>query len=163
LIKFLGLIFAYSMANNVMKNLKRDIRIVIVEDNPYYNRRLTKYVGTICSSDFFQDYDFEISSYSSAHECIEEMQEDVDILLLDYFLFNEDEDDVLTGADVLNETRRFAPDCKVIVLSGLKSPSRILQLKRDGIYAFVDKNVSSINRVGALLQSILKEEKLQRA
>jgi DNA-binding NtrC family response regulator len=144
-----------------MKDSKKHIQVVIVEDNPYYNRRLTKYVSTICSRDFYQDFEFSISSYFTAHECIEEMEEDV--MLLDYFLFNEDEDDVLTGADVLEETKRFAPNCKVILLSGLKSTSRILQLKKEGIYDFVDKNLNSINRVGALLQTILKEQKPQRA
>lgn len=146
-----------------MKERKQNIQVVLVEDNPYYNRLITKYVRTICSGSFFSDFQFTIKSYLSAHECIENMEDDWNILILDYFLFNRDEDDILNGADVLKETQKYCPDCNVIILSSLKSESKILKLQEEGIYAYVDKNVSSLNRVGSLLQSILQDFKEKRA
>lgn len=146
-----------------MRQTKQTVNIVLVEDNQYYNRLLTKYVKTICSGSFFKSYDFNVISYFSAHEAIEELSDDWNILVLDYFLFNSEEPDILTGADVMKEVSIHCPDCKIIIMSGMRDKTKIMKLKESGIYAYVDKNVSSKNRVGALLLTILEESKLKRA
>lgn len=146
-----------------MKQTKQIINIVLVEDNQYYNRLLTKYVNTICSGSFSREFEFNIISFLSAHDAIEQMDDDWNIIVLDYFLFNSEEDDILSGADVMKELSIHCPECKVIIVSGMKNQSKIVKLKESGIYAYVDKNVSSLNRVGSLLQTILDETKLKRA
>ncbi len=146
-----------------MKARKQIIKVALVEDDPYYNRLLTKYVNTICAESFYPDFQFNIQSYASAHDCIEQLDDELNILILDYFLFNRDEHDVLSGADVLDEVNKHCDNCKVIVISALKSPSTILKLKQKGIYAYIDKNVNSRNRIGALLQTILDDLKQKRA
>ncbi len=141
----------------------KNIKIVIVEDDLYYNKALTKYVQTICNEKTYSGLKFEICSYLNAHDCIEAMDDSMDIMILDYFLVNHDEEDVLTGEDVLKELKTYAPNCKVIVVSAQQSASKTAHLMRNGIYDYVDKNVSSKNRVGALLQKLLRTEFLQPA
>ncbi len=146
-----------------MKPKKQIIKVVLVEDDPYYNRLLNKYVQTICGGSFYPELLFEIKSFLSAHECIEQLEDDLNILVLDYFLFNKEEEDVLSGIDVLKAVKKHSPDCKIIVVSALKSPSKILRLHQEGIDAYIDKNINSKNRIGAILQSMLDEIKEQRA
>lgn len=146
-----------------MKPRKQIINVALVEDDPYYNRLLTKYVKTICADSFYPDFQFNIQSFFSAHECIEQLDDELNILVLDYFLFNREEQDVLSGSDVLDEVNKHCDNCKVIVVSALKSPSTILKLKQKGIYAYIDKNVNSRNRIGSLLQNILDDFKQKRA
>lgn len=141
----------------IMTNTHKPIKIVIVEDDVYYNKLLTKYVHTICSGSFYPDLTFDVKSYYSAHECIEELENDLDIILLDYFLFNKDEDEVLNGADVLGEVKKHCNDCKVIMMSTLKSAGKAAELISQGLYAYVDKNINSKDRIGAVLQQAIED------
>jgi DNA-binding NtrC family response regulator len=137
---------------------KKAIKIFIVEDDHYYNRLLTKYVETLCNEKVYPQCTFEIHSFHSAHACIEQLDDDISIMLLDYFLFNDDEEDILSGEDVLTEVLKYSPDCKVIMVSELKSAQTVIQLMHQGIYEYIDKNVSSRDRVGAILQKAVAEQ-----
>lgn len=135
---------------------KKNIKIAIVEDNVYENKSLTKYVSTICNQDIYKDFSFDIASYTTAHDCIEELDDDLSILLLDYYLFNPHEVETLNGSDVLEQVKKHCKECKVIVQSEMTNAQTVKQLMQDGIHAYVDKNVSSMNRIGAVIQDLLK-------
>lgn len=139
-------------------NTKKIIKIVIVEDDLYFQKALTKYVQTICNPAIYPHLDFHIKSYSNAHECIEELENDTNIMILDYFLINEEEADVLTGADIVIEANKYCTDCKIIMISAQQNKNVTTQLMQQGIYEYVDKNINSNNRIGAILQKILKDE-----
>lgn len=142
---------------------KTQIKIFIVEDDQYYNRLLTKYVETLCNEKVYPNCTFIIRSFLTAHECIEQLEEDISIMLLDYFLFNDEEEDILTGEDVLVETLKYSPDCKVIMVSELRSAQTVIQLMHQGIYEYIDKNVSSRDRVGSVLQKAVVDYIQSRA
>jgi len=134
------------------------IKIVIVEDDIYYNKMLTKYVSTVCNSSLINKQDLEIKSYLTAHDCIENLEDDTDIMILDYYLYNKDEKDELGGADVLKEVKKHCPDCKVIIISAQTEPDVAVALMRQGIYEYVDKNNSTGNRIGNIIQKILMHD-----
>lgn len=137
---------------------KKTIKITIVEDDHYFNRILTKYVTTICNERVYFNLKFEVNSFKSAHSCIENLDDETDIMILDFFLFDEEELDVLTGMDVLEKVKKHCPHCKVIIVSSLKDPGTIAKIMEEGIYEYVDKNVNSTNRIGAILQSVVVKE-----
>ena len=137
-----------------MKKLKT-IKIAIVEDDVYYNKTLNRYVQNICNSQVYPDHHFEIKSFFTAHDCIEELEDDLDIMILDYFLFNETEEDVLTGSDVLEVVKTHCPNCKVIVASAQQSTHITNMLVEKGIFEYIDKNINSQNRIGAILQKAI--------
>lgn len=139
----------------------RTVQIAIVEDDVYYNRVLTKYIKTICSRDFFPELSFSITSFENAHDFVERMDDSMDILLLDYYLYNADEFEQINGADVLKIVRKNAPECKVILLTALTDPDTLQELHGHGLLAHVDKNVNSTNRVGAILQHELHQHYTQ--
>ncbi|MFT5512767.1 MAG: response regulator of citrate/malate metabolism [Bacteroidia bacterium] len=134
------------------------VKIVIVEDDVYQNKALTKYVQTICGSGRFPNISFSIKSYTNAHECIEEMDDDTGILLLDYYLINLEETDVLTGGDVVDMVNKFCPDCEIVLISSQEDPQITDELRAKGITEYVDKNLNSINRIGAVLQEIISNK-----
>jgi DNA-binding NtrC family response regulator len=142
---------------NAMIPRRKEVKIFIVEDDQYYNRLLTKYVETLCNEKVYPQCKFEIRSFHTAHECIEQLESDISIMLLDYFLFNDEEEDILTGEDVLTEVLKYSPNCKVIMVSELKSAQTVIQLMHQGIYEYIDKNVSSKDRVGSVLQKAIVE------
>ncbi|MEX1001573.1 MAG: hypothetical protein WDZ35_05610 [Crocinitomicaceae bacterium] len=137
---------------------KKKIKIVIVEDDKYYNQMLSRYVKNICNNSVQKNFDCEIQSYYNAHECIEELDDDTDFMILDYFLENKEEDDVLSAEDVIKEAKIHCPDCKIIVVSAMRNAHKAAELMKSGIYEYVDKNVNTTNRIGSLLQKALYQE-----
>jgi response regulator of citrate/malate metabolism len=137
---------------------RRNIKIYIVEDDKYFNQLMTKYVGAICESLQYNGFDFEIKSFSNAHQCIEKLEGDVDFMFLDYYLNNFDEPDILTGEDVISEVKTFCPDCKIVIVSELRDAKKTRELQNLGIYGYVDKNLNSSNRIGSILQEAIREK-----
>lgn len=132
------------------------IKMAIVEDDKYFNKVLTRYLENVCNSYTYPGLVFDIVSYFDAHSCIEELDSKIDILILDFYLYNESEGETLTALDILNEIGTELIDCKIILVSTQEDNSIKKQLFNAGIYAYVDKNVSTSNRVGAVVQQILK-------
>ncbi|MEX2485271.1 MAG: response regulator [Brumimicrobium sp.] len=137
---------------------KKVLKVVIVEDDLYYNKALTKYIQTICNTSVYPEFNFEILSYLNAHDCIEELDDETNIMVLDYYLINKDEDDVLTGADIVKEANEHCDDCHIIMISAQESPHNTSELLKMGIFDYVDKNVNSKNRLGAVLQRLINDK-----
>ncbi len=142
---------------------KQEVKIVIVEDDLYQNKALTKYISTICNEQMYKNYKFDIKSYTTAHQCIEELEEDLDIIVLDYYLINEKDPDVLTGGDVVNIVKGYCPNCEIIMISSQEDEQVVADLIKKGITYYVNKNVNSINRVGAVVQRILNNRSLSNS
>ena len=137
---------------------KKVLKVVIVEDDLYYNKALTKYIQTICNTSVYPEFNFEVLSYLNAHDCIEELDDETNIMVLDYYLINKDEDDVLTGADIVKEANEHCDDCHIIMISAQESPHNTSELIKMGIFDYVDKNVNSKNRLGAVLQRLINDK-----
>lgn len=136
----------------------KTIKIVVVEDDLYFNKVLTKYISTLCDEKVYNKVHFDIKSYTNAHDFIEEMDDETNILILDYYLVNLKETDILTGGDVLEEINKHCTNCEVIMVSSQKSEAIKEDLKSKGINEYIDKNVSSNNRIGAVIQKILHNQ-----
>lgn len=137
---------------------KKLLKIVVVEDNLYYNKTLVKYLNTLCNSSVYPKLEFEIKSYLNAHDCIEELEDDTNIMVLDYFLINEDEPEVLTGADIVRVANKHCDNCKIIMVSSQQNSHRTSELMRQGVYDYIDKTVNSKNRLGAIMQRLIDTE-----
>ncbi len=131
----------------------KKIKIVILEDDLYYNKALTKYVHTLCSSAHYVDFSFKIDSFLTAEDCLENLEKDTDILILDYYLAY----DEINGATIVQEVNEYCDKCRIVMVSSLQNANVIHKLRAIGIYEFVDKNINSKDRVGAVLQNILRE------
>jgi len=137
---------------------KRTIKIVIVEDDRFFNKSLEKYIETVCNSKAYADFDFEIKTYLNAQDCIKTLDKDTEIMFLDYYLINMKEREMMNGADVLQRVKELCTDCKVIMVSNLKNIQMAVELMRRGVYEFVNKNKNSFDRIGEVLQRLLSKE-----
>lgn len=136
---------------------RKEFKIVIVEDDLYYNKALTKYVSTICNEQVYPGIKFEIESFYTAEDFIEALDPNIDLLLLDYYLINEDEFDEVNGDEVVDIVKEYCPDCKIIMVSGQESTHLTAQMLKRGIYDYIDKNTNSKNRIGSVIQKLVKE------
>lgn len=141
---------------------RQTIKIAIVEDDAFFRKSLTKYMETLCDRKLHSGYDFDIKSFGEAETAIQELEDDLDIMVLDYYFFHEMNGEQLTGEDVLMTVKKHCPNCKVILMSEQTDPSVAVRLIEKGIYEYIDKNVNSKNRLGAIIQRSIQEVK-QRA
>tara|TARA_B100000678_G_C18070563_1_gene446488 strand:- start:190 stop:585 length:396 start_codon:yes stop_codon:yes gene_type:complete len=123
----------------------------------YYNKLLTKYVSSVCSHNVYRDLAFDIESYYDAGVCIDNLDEDTDVFLLDYHLNTYIDDQLITGMDVLGVIKEMNPDCKVIMVSSQNNMLLTVEMMKQGIYDYVSKTINSRQRVGSLLQQIIKD------
>lgn len=140
---------------SVMTLNKKLIKIAIVEDDPYYNLAMYRYVSTLCNPMSYPELNFSIQRFEDPVTCIENLDKDIDILLLDYLLINKEGDEVFTAFDVIKEVNISLDRSKLILISAQQSAITTVRLMNTGIYDYVDKSMNSKNRVGAIIQNIL--------
>lgn len=139
---------------------KKKFKIVIVEDSKFYNKILTAHTEDLCKN--YPDFDFEMNSYLSGKECVDNLEDDTNVVILDYFL---DDYDVFpyNGFDVIRIINNECEDCKVVVISGQRKAEIREQLKEAGIYEYIDKEDDATDRLREVLVKLLDEERKKHA
>lgn len=109
------------------------IKIVMVEDHPLYRvglRMALSYSGLDCV------LKAEAENVSQALNFLQQHPDEVDLILLDYFLPDG------TGMDVLTAAKRMIPDIKVLLVSGEDNNPELDAMIRAGLNGFVSKDVT---------------------
>ena len=112
---------------------KAKIRILLVEDHPLYRvglRMALSYSGLEC------ELKSEAENVEQAVAYLEQHPNEVDLILLDYFLPDG------TGHDVLKAAKRIRPDMKVLLVSGEDDNPDLPSLMADGLNGFVSKDIT---------------------
>lgn len=141
--------------------MSKNIKIAILEDDLYYNKLMTKYINTLCSEIINSHSSYEINSFRSALDCLENIDEELDIMLLDYNLSDENDIIKLNGEDVLDIIKKHCPNCKVILVTANQNASTTISLIKQGIHEYIDKNDNSREKIGSTVRSLIHE--LRRA
>ncbi|HXH20023.1 MAG TPA: response regulator [Chitinophagales bacterium] len=137
---------------------KKKFKIIIVEDDPYYNQVLTKYVKSLCNERNYPGIKFDIRSFQSGKECIENLDAETEIIVMDYLLDAYDEFPY-TGFDLLKQVNKQCRNCKVIIVSGQSNVTVTTELFKEGIYDYIDKNYMPAKRLSSAIQNILSHER----
>ena len=112
---------------------KHNIGILLVEDHPLYRvglRMALSYSGLDCV------LKAEAENVSQALDYLHEYHQEVELILLDYFLPDG------TGMDVLKEAKRLFPEIKVLLVSGEDNNPELDAMIRAGLNGFVSKDVT---------------------
>ena len=105
----------------------------MVEDHPLYRvglRMALSYSGLDCV------LKAEAENVGQALDYLHHHSDEVDLILLDYFLPDG------TGMDVLKEAKRLFPDIKVLLVSGEDNNPELDAMIRAGLNGFVSKDVT---------------------
>ena len=109
------------------------IGILMVEDHPLYRvglRMALSYSGLDCV------LKAEAENVAQALDYLHQHSDEVDLILLDYFLPDG------TGMDVLKEAKRMFPDIKVLLVSGEDNNPELDAMINAGLNGFVSKDVT---------------------
>jgi DNA-binding NtrC family response regulator len=128
------------------------LRIVVLEDNPFYNRmfseKLQLYMETLAA---VYPLRFEIESYTEVEECLENLKLDTDILYIDYYL-----DSGQTASRIIQKIMYRCPECEVVVMSQFYSISNYLVAMLEGASCFIQKGIQAIPRSCKIIRQLIE-------
>ncbi len=82
---------------------------------------------------------FEVKSYFSGEECIQNINLNPELIVLDYYL-GTDSENTMTGLDTLKEINKLNDKIPVVILSREKDKDTIAEFKREGAMKYVVKD-----------------------
>jgi len=129
-------------------------RIAVLDDNLFYNKLLFNHI-----KNYFDEYGlinncvFSVKSYVSTYDFIENLSEKTDVVLIDFFLQNGE-----NAINVIEQIKQKCPDCKIIVISGVRNIDTYYKTYWLGAVDFVYKDKSAPLRACRLIESIYAEK-----
>ncbi|MBN1387460.1 MAG: response regulator [Bacteroidales bacterium] len=123
--------------------------IFIVDDDPFINQLVIKR---------FNSEDYLVEPFEYGEECIEALERDPDLIILDYYFFKAGMK-VLNGMEIFDKIREKKPDVPIVMLSGQDRGDVVLEMARKGITDYIIKDNSLISNLEKAISEILGEVK----
>jgi len=119
--------------------------IFIVDDEPLLSEMLSDYLK--------EQYDgFKLKSFPTGEACLQSLDEQPDIVVLDYYLSSK-EKDAANGIDILKEIKRRNHALPVIMLSSQKSYGTASQTIMYGAMHYVIKGQDAFEEIFQLIKA----------
>lgn len=101
-------------------------RVMVVEQDPNY-QKLVEYITKL-------NPDYEVITYSSGKECIDNLHLNPNIITVDYDL------DDMSGKEFLTKVKKYDENIAVIIISSNTTIPTVVEAIRSGAYNFIPKN-----------------------
>jgi two-component system, OmpR family, response regulator len=137
-----------------MKTQKEKIKVFFVDDDPIYLKMLENNLKQSKS------YIARVFTYSSGEETIKNLHHKPDVVVLDYYLSNS-QDNVLNGLDTLKEIKKTSPEIEVVMLSGQDKIDVAVHSIKSGAFDYVPKSESAFVRTQNAINNIVLNKKLK--
>jgi len=125
-----------------MKSNNRTVKILVIEDNEFFNQlltmRLKNYIDPIADE---QQLDLQVNSYTDPKEALKNIGDDIDIVFLDYYL-----GEVVTGMEIMKSIKKKCDSCDIIIISQVKSLQTSLVTLLEGASEFILKDKNAITK-----------------
>ncbi|MBC7695638.1 MAG: response regulator [Burkholderiales bacterium] len=121
------------------------INLFIVDDNKLVLTDLKLYLQNRFGSDL------TISTFNSGEDCLEKVNADTNIVILDYFLGGKN------GLEILKLIKNKNPKTEVIMMSSNEDVALAIQSFRNGASDYVIKGHGAIRKITKLVYNIITE------
>jgi DNA-binding NtrC family response regulator len=136
-----------------MKSLSKQFKIVVLEDNEFYNTILTKHLKNhINELELGKEVSFDVESYTNANDCVRNLKPDTDIAIVDYYLGENK-----NALDILKTIKEKCDHCKVIIISQFKNLKTYYQTLNEGAYHFIFKDRNALSKSCNTVEDIIHE------
>lgn len=136
-----------------MESLRKQFKIVVLEDNEFYNTILTKHLKNYINElELGKEMSFDVESYTNANDCIRNLKPETDIAIVDYYL-----GDNKNALDILKTIKEKCDHCKVIIISQFKNLKTYYQTLNEGAYHFIFKDRNALSKSCLTVEDIINE------
>jgi response regulator of citrate/malate metabolism len=136
-----------------------NIKIVIVEDDAFYGEILRKYVQQVFYS-MIPESDVSVEHFISAKECLECLDPETNMFLLDYNLSGDHDDELQSGLDLLKKIKRICPNADTVIVTGYNDFSTINKFTLEGADRYILKNENTPIRINTILRQLIRRSQV---
>lgn len=129
------------------------IKIFLVDDDAVYLKLL--------EIEFLQNADFDIETYATGELCIENLKNNPDIIILDYYLDGIDKN-AMDGIKTLDQIKAINPEIIVIMLSCQDSIDIAVTCMHHKAYDYVMKSETAFLRLQKNITNIFSYQKIEK-
>jgi len=133
---------------------KKIIKIFIIEDDFVFIEILANLLDSISEELQEKSVSLNYKTFYSAKEAGFELSRNPDIVLLDYFIMD-DELNADTGTKLLKDIKEHDSTIDVVVISGQESNTVKEELLNKGATAYISKDEESLIQLKPLLKNII--------
>lgn len=123
-----------------MKRIK-DLNIFVVDDNPLARKAYQQYLTRMGCE--------RMKVYDNGQDCINELVENPDMVLIDYMM------EPLNGLEVLKKIKRFNPDVYLVMISGQTDLQVAVNAMKYGAFDYIIKGDTESEQIAAVLHKML--------
>ena len=129
------------------------IKLFLVDDDEVFLKSL--------EIDFLNKGDFNTETYTTGEQCIQNLADKPDIIILDYHLDGIDKN-AMNGLMTLDKIKRFNPDMPVIMLSAQDRIDVAINCMHHRAFDYVVKSETAFVRLQNIINSILQFKKMEK-
>jgi len=135
-----------------MKNQDK-IQLFLVDDDALFLKSL--------EIEFMQHADFEIKTYATGELCMENIEQNPDVIILDYLL-DGFEKNAMNGIDTLDKIKAFNPDIPVVILSCQDKIEVAVDCMHHKAFDYVVKSETAFLRLQKIITTIFRYKKMEK-
>ena len=135
-----------------MKNNKK-IKIFVVDDDAVYLKLL--------EIEFRAHGDMDIETYANGDECLAHLNNNPDIIILDYLLDGIDAN-AMNGIETLDKIKAMNPDIPVVMLSAQDKIEVAIDCMHHKAFDYVVKSETAFLRLQKIITTILQIKKIEK-
>jgi DNA-binding NtrC family response regulator len=98
----------------------------------------------------------KVSEYATGEECIEHLADSPDIVIMDYYLSDENHPNAMDGLKALMEIKSISKDILVIVISGQDKLQVALDSIKNGAFEYIAKTESAFIRIQNTMKNAIE-------
>ena len=135
-----------------MKNDNK-IRLFLVDDDALFLKSL--------EIEFLDHADFIIETYETGELCMDNLSNNPDVIILDYFLDGIDKF-AMNGIETLDKIKAFNPDIPVVMLSSQDKIDVAISCMHHRAFDYVVKSETAFVRLQKIITTIFHYKKMEK-
>jgi len=134
--------------------MKKDkVKIFLVDDDALFLKSL--------EIDFMEHADFTIETFATGELCMNDISQQPDVIVLDYFLDGIDKT-AMNGIETLDKIKAFNPDIPVVMLSSQDKIDVAVDCMHHKAFDYVVKSETAFMRLQKIITTIFHYQKIEK-
>lgn len=129
------------------------IKLFLVDDDAVYLK--------LMEIEFLQHGDFDIETYPTGEMCIENLSNNPDVIILDYYLDGVDKN-AMNGMETLDKIKSANINIPVVMLSSQDKIDIAISCMHHGAFDYVVKSETAFVRLKKIITAIFEFKKIEK-